>query len=106
MSGRWWALRLLVGPKRILTRRAGSTRCHWWLRLWHAISVVILVERWWRCRRVLQLCDPVASPVTTGGKRWRYWSGGRAVVRLSSPWLTWWSTKCTWLVSLRMHVLG
>ena len=27
-------------------------------------------------------------------------------MRLSAPWLTWRSTKCTWLVSLRMHILG
>jgi len=26
-------------------------------------------------------------------------------VRLSSPWLTWRTTKCTWLVSLGMHIL-
>jgi hypothetical protein len=102
----WWALRLLVRSEGILTRWARSTGCHGRLRLRHAISVVILVERRWRCRRVLQLCDPVATPVATSSKRWRCWSGRRAVVRLSAPWLTWRSTKCTWLVSLRMHILG
>ena len=105
MSGWWWALRLLVRSKCILTRRAGSARCHWWLRLRHAISVVILVERGRRCGRVLQLCDPVASPVATSGKRWWCWSGRRTIVRLSTPWLTWRSTKCTRLVSLRVHIL-
>ena len=27
-------------------------------------------------------------------------------MRLSTPWLTWRSTKCTWLVSLRVNILG
>jgi hypothetical protein len=106
VSGWWWALRLLVGSKGVLTRRTGSTGCHWRLRLRHAISVVILGERRRRCWRVLQLCNPVASPVAASGKRWRCWSGRRAIVRLSTPWLTWRSTKCTWLVSLRVHILG
>lgn len=106
MSGWWWALRLLVRSKGILTRWTGPTGCHGRLRLRHAISVVILVERRWRCWRVLQLCNPVASPVAASGKRWRCWSGRRAIVRLSTPWLTWRSAKCTWLVSLRVHVLG
>ena len=106
MSGWWWTRRLLVRPKSILARRTGSTGCHGWLRLRHAISVVILVEGRRRCWRVLQLCNPVASPVAASSKRWWCWSGRRAIVRLSTPWLTWRSTKCTWLVSLRVHVLG
>jgi hypothetical protein len=106
VGGWWWALRLLVRSEGILTRWARSAGCHWRLRLRHAISVVILVERRWRCWRVLQLCNPVASPVAASGKRWWGRSGRRAVVRLPAPWLTWRSTKCTWLVSLRMHILG
>ena len=105
--GWWWrTLGLLVRPKGVLTRRARSARCHWWLRLWHEVPVVILVERWWRCWRVLQVCDPVSSPVTASGKRWRCWSCRRAVMRLRSPWLTWRATKCAWLVCLRVHILG
>jgi hypothetical protein len=102
----WWPLRLLVRSESILTRWAWSAGCHWWLRLRHTISVVILIERWWRCWRILQLSDPVASPVAASCKRRRCRSGRRAVVRLPSPWLAWRTTKSTWLVSLRMHILG
>ena len=105
MSGWWWALRLLVRSEGILARWAGSMGCHRWLRLRHAISVVILVERRWRCRRVLKLCDSVASPVAASSKRWRCWSGGRTVVRLTSPWLTWRTTKCARLIRLRVDIL-
>jgi hypothetical protein len=53
MSWRQWTLGFLIRPKGILARRARTTRCHWRLRLLHSISVIILVERWWRCWRVL-----------------------------------------------------
>jgi hypothetical protein len=53
MSWRQRTLGFLIRPKCVLARRAGSTRCHWRLWLLHAISVIILVEGWWRCWRVL-----------------------------------------------------
>jgi hypothetical protein len=105
MRGRRRTLRLLVWTKRVLSRRAGSTRCHGWLRLWHAVTSVIWVERLRRSWGVLELCDPVASPVVASGKRWWRWPSRRAVVRLCSPWLTWRTTKCARLIRLGVDVL-
>jgi hypothetical protein len=98
-------LGLLVRTKRVLSRRAGSTRCHGWLRLWHTVASVIWVERLRRSWGVLELCNPVASPVVASGKRWWRWSSRRAVVRLCSPWLTWRTTKCARLIRLGVDIL-
>lgn len=106
MSGRWRTLRLLVRAQRVLSRRAWATRCHGWLRLWHAVASVIRVERLRRSWGVLEFCDPVASPVVAGGKRWWRRSGRRAIVRLCTPWLTWGTTKCARLIRLRVDILG
>lgn len=97
---------LLVWSESILTRRAWCTGGHWWLRLWHAIAVVILVERWRRCWRVLQLGDPVASPVAASGKGWWWRTSRSAIVCLcTSPWLTRWTAERTRLVCLRVDIL-
>jgi hypothetical protein len=110
VRGRRGTLRLLVRAKRVLSkwvlsRWARPTRCHGWLRLWHAVASVIWVERLWRSWRILELCDPVASPVVASGKRWWRWPSRRAVVRLCPPWLTWRTTKCARLIRLRVDIL-
>ena len=104
--GRWRrTLRLLVRAKRVLSRRARSTRCHGWLRLWYTVASIIGVERLRWSWGVLEFCDPVASPVVASGKRWWRWPSRRAVVRLCSPWLTWRTTKCARLIRLRVDIL-
>jgi hypothetical protein len=105
VSGWWRTLRLLVRAERVLSRRARSTRCHGWLRLWHTVASVIGVERLRWSWGVLEFCDPVASPVVASSKRWWRWPSRRAVVRLCSPWLTWRTTKCARLIRLRVDIL-
>lgn len=104
---RWRALSVLVWAQSFLARRAGTTRCHRRLRrCLDTVTRLVRVERLRWALRVLQLCDSVASPVVASGERWGSRASRRTVLRVGSPLRTRRTTKSTWLVRLRVDVLG
>lgn len=92
----------------VLTRGTGlAGMLHGRLRLLrrHALSLIIRINGLRRHLRVLHFSETSATPVLTCCKwRWcRAWR--RRVLGVCSPLWSWWATKGTWLVRLRVHIL-
>lgn len=93
----WWLLALLLRRRLLLG---------WLLLRRQSLTLVIRVHWLWLHLGILQIGESVSTPVVAGSERWWCRTWRRWVLRVGSPLRAWrTSTKRTWLVGLRVHVL-